>query len=242
MDVHKLRELVFISKTFSGNDAKLRDLSHDVPPNYQVFIGEFDFISSSGGSAINIDEVTGTIGRESTIGIEKDEEEERDTESDSVSGEVCSVGNKVCFSGVAESGCWMTGWAHIGVGHCDFFSNRIYNFTGKGDQDLSLDPTYTSQLKAQRKTHSNNVTTVAMDPGSPLSFNSHYYTALNPNWGLFQSDTMLLSDKESSKIIDKLLVQDSFFTEFRQLMKQMGALQVPMGSDGEIRKQCNVIN
>jgi len=33
---------------------------------------------------MNIDKVTGTIGKESRVGIEKDEDDERDTESDSV--------------------------------------------------------------------------------------------------------------------------------------------------------------
>ncbi|XP_056161641.1 peroxidase 3-like [Syzygium oleosum] len=136
----------------------------------------------------------------------------------------------------------LSGGHTIGVGHCNFFSNRLYNFTGKGDQDPSLNPTYASQLKAQCKTLSDTTTTVAMDPGSSLSFDSHYYTALNQKQGLFQSDAALLTDEESSKIVDELVDQDSFFTEFGQSMKRMGAVEVLTGSNGEIRKKCNVIN
>jgi len=47
---------------------------------------------------MNIDEVIGSMGRESIVGIEKDEEDERDTEFDSVSktlGEVCFAGNRI---------------------------------------------------------------------------------------------------------------------------------------------------
>ncbi|KAF8038110.1 hypothetical protein BT93_B0846 [Corymbia citriodora subsp. variegata] len=136
----------------------------------------------------------------------------------------------------------LSGGHTIGVGHCNFFSKRLYNFTDKGGQDPSLDPTYASQLKAQCKTLSDDTTTVVMDPGSPLSFDSHYYTSLNQNQGLFQSDAALLTNKESSKIVSKLLDQDGFFTEFGQSMKRMGAVQVITGSNGEIRKKCNVIN
>ncbi|XP_048136164.1 peroxidase 24-like [Rhodamnia argentea] len=136
----------------------------------------------------------------------------------------------------------LSGGHTIGVGHCNFFSNRLYNFTGKGDQDPSLNPTYASQLKAQCKTLSDNITTVGMDPGSSLSFDSHYYTALKQNQGLFQSDAALLTNKESSKIVEELLDQEGFFTEFGRSMKRMGAVQVLTGSDGEIRKKCNVIN
>ncbi|KAL3749346.1 hypothetical protein ACJRO7_010454 [Eucalyptus globulus] len=139
----------------------------------------------------------------------------------------------------------LSGGHTIGVGHCSFFSKRLYNFTGKGgkgDQDPSLNPTYASQLKAQCKTLSDTATTVAMDPGSPLSFDNHYYTALNQKQGLFQSDAALLTNKESSKIVNELLDQDSFFTKFGESMKRMGTVQVLTGSDGEIRKKCNVIN
>lgn len=47
---------------------------------------------------MNIDKVTGVIGNESMVGIEKDDEDERDIESDSVSkmfGKTGSAGNKI---------------------------------------------------------------------------------------------------------------------------------------------------
>ncbi|KAK2632401.1 hypothetical protein EUGRSUZ_L01603 [Eucalyptus grandis] len=97
-------------------------------------------------------------------------------------------------------------------------------------------------IGAQCKTLSDNATTVAMDPGSPLSFDSHYYKAVNRKQGLFQSDAALLTNLESRKIVNELLDQDGFFTEFGQSMKRMGAVEVLTGSNGEIRKKCNVIN
>ncbi|KAJ6873536.1 hypothetical protein NC651_032417 [Populus alba x Populus x berolinensis] len=32
-------------------------------------------------------------------------------------------------------------------GHCNLVSNRLYNFTVKGDEDPSLNPTYVAFLK-----------------------------------------------------------------------------------------------
>ena len=61
----------------------------------------------------------------------------------------------------------------IGVGHCNAFSSRLYNFTGKGDQDPSLDPTYAAFLKTKCKSLSDNTTTVEMDPGSSTKFDSN---------------------------------------------------------------------
>ncbi|KAG6768649.1 hypothetical protein POTOM_027576 [Populus tomentosa] len=41
----------------------------------------------------------------------------------------------------------LSGGHTIGIGHCTLISNRLYNFTGKGDTDPSLDPRYAAQLK-----------------------------------------------------------------------------------------------
>ncbi|KAL4311367.1 hypothetical protein GQ457_01G021860 [Hibiscus cannabinus] len=66
--------------------------------------------------------------------------------------------------------------AGIGVAHCGGLSRRLYNFTGKGDADPSLDPEYADILRAK--------STVEMDPSSSLSFDKHYYDILRQNKGL----------------------------------------------------------
>ena len=129
----------------------------------------------------------------------------------------------------------------IGVGHCNLFSNRLYNFTGKGDQDPSLDSTYAAVLKTQCKP-GDRTTTVELDPGSSQKFDNHFYTMLNQKKGLFQSDAALVTNKVSSNAVQKLLKGNDFFTEFGQSMKRMGAIEVLTGTAGEIRKQCRVIN
>ncbi|KAJ4828929.1 hypothetical protein Tsubulata_040078, partial [Turnera subulata] len=134
----------------------------------------------------------------------------------------------------------LSGAHTIGVGHCNFFSNRLYNFTGKGDADPSLNSTYAAFLKTKCKSLADNTTIVAMDPGTPLSFDNNYFKILKQNQGLFQSDAALLTEKGSSNIVDELLDSEDFFTEFAQSMKRMGAIEVLTGTDGEIRKKCNV--
>lgn len=81
-----------------------------------------------------------------------------------------------------------------------------------------------------------------MDPNSALSFDNHYYKNLKLNQGMFQSDAALLTNKQSSKIVDELLNSNEFFKEFAQSMKRMGAIEVLTGNSGEIRKKCNVVN
>ncbi|KAJ9181986.1 hypothetical protein P3X46_006026 [Hevea brasiliensis] len=136
----------------------------------------------------------------------------------------------------------LSGGHTIGVGHCNFFSNRLYNFMGKGDEDPSLNSTCASFLKTQCRSLADNTTTVPMDPLTPLSFDNNYFKILVLNEGLFQSDAALLTDKDSSNIVDELLDPDNFFNEFAQSIMRMGSIGVLTGSAGEIRKNCRVVN
>ncbi|XP_062098759.1 peroxidase 3-like [Humulus lupulus] len=137
----------------------------------------------------------------------------------------------------------LSGGHTIGVSHCNGFSNRLYNFTGKGDQDPSLDKKYAQQLKSKCPPRDRK-TTVAMDPGSgsALKFDSSYYDVVIKKKGLFTSDSTLLTNNVARNTVQKLVHQNDFFTEFALSMKKMGAIQVLTGTAGEIRKKCWAVN
>ncbi|GMN51746.1 hypothetical protein TIFTF001_020901 [Ficus carica] len=135
----------------------------------------------------------------------------------------------------------LSGGHTIGLGHCNAFTNRLYNFTGKGDQDPSLDPIYAAFLKSKCAPN-DRVTTVEMDPNSSLIFDSNYYKILKANKGLFQSDAALLTNRIARSTVEQLVHQYAFFKEFAQSMKRMGAVEVLTGTAGEIRKKCWVVN
>ncbi|KAK4425777.1 Peroxidase 24 [Sesamum alatum] len=136
----------------------------------------------------------------------------------------------------------LSGAHTIGVSHCGAFSRRLFNFTGKGDTDPSLDPNYADFLKTQCPNPADPATTVGMDPNSTLSFDSHYFTAVDKNQGLFQSDAALLTDPTSAGIVRQFQSQAAFFTQFGKSMVKMGGIQVLVGDAGEIRKNCRVVN
>lgn len=130
----------------------------------------------------------------------------------------------------------------IGVAHCGAFSRRLYNFTGNGDTDPSLDPTYAASLKSQCPNPASASITVEMDPQSSESFDTQYFTILKQNKGLFQSDAALITNRASAKIVDSLLNPASFFSEFGKSMKNMGEIEVLTGNAGEIRTNCRIVN
>ncbi|KAK8510918.1 hypothetical protein V6N12_036831 [Hibiscus sabdariffa] len=137
----------------------------------------------------------------------------------------------------------LSGAHTIGDSHCAAFSRRLYNFTGKGDADPSLDQTYAETLRKQCPNPASTAITVEMDPGSSLSFDNHYYDILLQKKGLFVSDAALLTDRNSNRVVTRLQRSpSSFFSSFAKSMKKMAAIGVLTGHAGEIRQNCRVIN
>nr|GMD20003.1 peroxidase 3-like [Ipomoea batatas] len=135
----------------------------------------------------------------------------------------------------------LSGGHTIGVGHCNIFSNRLYNFTGKGDEDPSLSPSYADMLRTKCK-NLQDTSAVEMDPSSSQDFDANYFVILKQNMGMFESDAALLTDDKASRIVDKMVDQDFFFKSFAKSMEKMGAIQVLTGTSGEVRKNCRVPN
>ncbi|KAG6428094.1 hypothetical protein SASPL_112345 [Salvia splendens] len=152
-------------------------------------------------------------------------------------GRVSLISNNEFLSNYERAG------AHtIGVSHCGAFSRRLYNFTGKGDADPSLDPAYAEFLRKQCPNPASLATVVGMDPNSTLTFDTHYFAALKKRQGLFQSDAALLTDATSAGIVRRFQSREAFFKQFAKSMVKMGAIEVLVGDAGEIRKDCRFIN
>ncbi|RWV77661.1 hypothetical protein GW17_00061481 [Ensete ventricosum] len=133
----------------------------------------------------------------------------------------------------------------IGVAHCESFSDRLYNFTGNGDQDPSLDGFYATNLKKNKCRDATDETTlVEMDPGSFRTFDVGYYRNVLKRRGLFESDAALTTDAAAKAAIVNLVESppQTFFAGFAMSMEKMGSIGVKTGSSGEIRRNCGVIN
>ncbi|XP_019706618.2 peroxidase 56 [Elaeis guineensis] len=137
----------------------------------------------------------------------------------------------------------LSGAHTIGNSHCYSFERRLYNFTGKGDTDPTLDPKYAIKLRSQCKP-GDETTTVEMVPGSSTTFDTTYYKLVVRRRGLFHSDEALLQDKETRDYVYSRLdsPKSSFFFDFGVSMVKMGQIGVLTGKAGEIRKQCALVN
>lgn len=84
-----------------------------------------------------------------------------------------------------------------------------------------------------------------LDPTTPDTFDSNYYSNLQVGNGLFQSDQELFSTNGSDtiSIVNSFANnQTLFFENFVASMIKMGNIGVLTGSQGEIRTQCNAVN
>ncbi|KAF8740831.1 hypothetical protein HU200_013712 [Digitaria exilis] len=133
----------------------------------------------------------------------------------------------------------------IGRARCVSFSNRLSNFSETDSVDPTLDASLAESLQSLCAGGDGNQTT-ALDVSSPDMFDNNYYNNLLVEKGLLSSDQGLFSSPEGVANT-KDLVQtygddgEQFFYDFVWSMNKMGSIPLT-GSEGEIRKNCRVVN
>ncbi|XP_008220634.1 PREDICTED: peroxidase 18-like [Prunus mume] len=139
----------------------------------------------------------------------------------------------------------LSGAHTIGSAHCGAFSDRFQQ-DSKGKLkliDTSLDNAYAGELMRQCPADANPSTTVKIDPNTSFVFDNQYYQNLIAHRGLFQSDSVLLTDDRTRKLVESL-AQDKviFFESWAQSFLKLASIGVKTGEEGEIRASCPTTN
>ncbi|RWW46425.1 hypothetical protein BHE74_00047654 [Ensete ventricosum] len=117
----------------------------------------------------------------------------------------------------------------------------LYNFSRTASTDPTLNTKYAAQLKKECPPGSNNE--VDMDPPSPLTFDTSYYSNLLDNRGLFTSDQILMSTPATAGKVRQFASNSVLFKhKFAAAMVKMGKIGVLTGKQGEIRRYCREVN
>ncbi|KAF9686477.1 hypothetical protein SADUNF_Sadunf03G0162600 [Salix dunnii] len=139
----------------------------------------------------------------------------------------------------------LSGAHTIGQAKCATFNNRLFNFSGTGAPDTTMDSSMVSDLQTLCPLTDDGNKTTALDRNSTDLFDNHYFQNLLNNKGLLTSDQELFS---STNLTTKDLVQtystnqSLFLDDFANSMIRMGNISPLTGSSGEIRKKCSVVN
>ncbi|KAA8528140.1 hypothetical protein F0562_035609 [Nyssa sinensis] len=141
----------------------------------------------------------------------------------------------------------LSGSHTIGFAKCALFSNRLFNFSGTGAPDSTMEASMVSDLQNLCPLNGDGNTIAVLDRNSRDLFDNHYFQNLLAGKGLLQSDQILFSSAEAAsttKTIVETYSRNSnlFFTDFVNSMIRMGNISPPPGSRGEIRKNCRVVN
>ncbi|CAN8272094.1 unnamed protein product [Cochlearia groenlandica] len=140
----------------------------------------------------------------------------------------------------------LSGGHTFGKNQCQFILNRLYNFSNTGLPDPTLDTTYLQTLRGLCPRNGNPNFLVDFDVRTPTVFDNKYYKNLKDHKGLIQTDQELFSGSGASDTIPLVRSYadgtEKFFNAFIEAMTRMGNLKPLTGSQGQIRRNCRVVN
>ncbi|KAK9285223.1 hypothetical protein L1049_024411 [Liquidambar formosana] len=138
----------------------------------------------------------------------------------------------------------LSGAHTIGFAQCFTFKQRLFDFDGSGNPDPTLDASLLQNLQTMCPNQDNSDTNLApLDPVTTTKFDNIYYKNLVNNSGLLQSDQALMGDNRTAAMVMNYSKYPFLFSkDFGESMVKLSNLGVLTGQDGEIRKNCRMVN
>ncbi|KAJ4869250.1 Peroxidase 49 [Raphanus sativus] len=138
----------------------------------------------------------------------------------------------------------LSGSHTIGFSRCTSFRQRLYNQSGNGRPDMTLEQSFAANLRQKCPRSGGDQILSVLDIVSAAKFDNSYFKNLIENMGLLNSDQVLFSSNDKSRELVKKYAEDQgeFFEQFAESMIKMGNISPLTGSSGEIRKDCRKIN
>ncbi|KAG2631254.1 peroxidase 35-like [Panicum virgatum] len=128
----------------------------------------------------------------------------------------------------------------VGLAHCGTFSGRL---RGPSAPDPTLDRGYAAQLQAECPANADPRAAVSMDPVTPVAFDNQYFRNLQAGKGLLASDQVLHTDPRSRPTVDAWARSAAAFDRaFVAAITKLGRVGVKTGGQGNIRRNCAVLN
>ncbi|XVF15823.1 hypothetical protein REPUB_Repub09cG0189600 [Reevesia pubescens] len=138
----------------------------------------------------------------------------------------------------------LSGSHTIGNARCTSFRQRLYNQSGNGQPDYTLDQSYAALLCTNCPRSGGDQNLFFLDFVSPIKFDNSYFKNLLAYKGLLNSDQVLFTKNPVSRELVKKYAynQEIFFQQFAKSMIKMGNISPLTGYKGEIRKNCRKVN
>ena len=132
----------------------------------------------------------------------------------------------------------------IGQSRCTSFRQRLYNQSGNGQPDFTLDKSYYNRLLSGCPKSGGDNNLSPLDLVSPTKFDNYYFRNLLNGQGLLNTDEELFA-KGQGKTMETVKSYaenvDLFLKQFAESMVKMGNISPLTDSMGEIRINCRTI-
>ncbi|KAJ8768797.1 hypothetical protein K2173_023701 [Erythroxylum novogranatense] len=131
----------------------------------------------------------------------------------------------------------LSGAHTIGLARCTTFRTRIYN-------DANINQTFAASLQGSCPPSGGDNNTQPLD-STPTTFDTQYFSNLVQSRGLLHSDQELFKNNGSASdnlVLNYIQHPGDFLKDFAASMIKMGNMKPLTGTDGEIRKNCRVVN
>lgn len=132
----------------------------------------------------------------------------------------------------------------MGITHCSFFNDRLWNFKGTGKADPAMDAALVTRLKRLCPAVGSGLgSPVNLDQATPATVDKTFFAQLIARKGILQLDQSLATDGATSARVALMAGPRSPFTsDFVAALVKLGNVGVLEGSRGEIRRVCSKIN
>ncbi|KGN64946.1 peroxidase 60 [Cucumis sativus] len=140
---------------------------------------------------------------------------------------------------------YLLGSHTVGVSHCIFFKDRLYNYKNTGGPDPTIDDQlFLNDLQTQCPEDFGDENTVFLDQNRMSSFavDNSFHRQISRRRGILEIDQQLALDPLTKDLVLNVAFRSDFGFKFGQAMIKMGRFQVLTGSAGEIRSTCAAVN
>ncbi|XP_022947124.1 peroxidase 10-like [Cucurbita moschata] len=139
----------------------------------------------------------------------------------------------------------LSGAHTIGFARCVTFKVRLFNYKGSGQPDPDINAAMLSDLQSMcpNRNDGTNANLAPLDVVTVDRFDNEYYTNLISGVGLLESDHSLMADSYAAHMVRQYSYDTNlFYDDFAESMLRMSLVGVLSGRDGQIRKNCHVVN
>ncbi|KAL8139496.1 hypothetical protein V2J09_005517 [Rumex salicifolius] len=133
----------------------------------------------------------------------------------------------------------------VGVIHCNNFQDRLYNYSGTGKPDPTMDPALVQSLMSTCPSNldgTQSQTFLDQTANSGDTFDTAYYNQILARRGVSKIDQRLATDPRTRYTVTTLSHDSTFSVKFGKAMVKMTSFGVLTGTKGEVRKICSAVN